>query len=312
MALRGRSRSQLLAVGLFIERFYCRYLCPLGAALAIPGAAAHVRLAQALPRVRRSPCARSARNECMVQAIHPDRRTSIPNECLSVPALPGSLPARSEMPRMREKTGETASEKLAPHGRGGRNPNPATSEGPATIFVAKSGLTPARFNTHGELNMSQGRLTLDVSRIAQGSVGRNGGHRRRRRHRGSRRRYRRHTGERCSVAGPGHGRQPPSGPRRSRRILRLLVIRPVGRDCAYIGVPSMRELMRVPVFNRCSATGWGSDQRIEEDPHRRPSSGNQATTSERKCGHQTYLNGDLHHPHMSFIPTVPMMAAICS
>ena len=26
----------LLAAGLFIERFYCRYLCPLGAALAIP------------------------------------------------------------------------------------------------------------------------------------------------------------------------------------------------------------------------------------------------------------------------------------
>ncbi|MCH3752315.1 4Fe-4S binding protein, partial [Campylobacter coli] len=26
----------LVAAGLFIERFFCRYLCPLGAALAIP------------------------------------------------------------------------------------------------------------------------------------------------------------------------------------------------------------------------------------------------------------------------------------
>ena len=68
----------LLAVGLFIERFYCRYLCPLGAALAIP---ARMRMFDWLKRYREcgAPCRRCA-NECMVQAIHPDG-TINPNEC---------------------------------------------------------------------------------------------------------------------------------------------------------------------------------------------------------------------------------------
>ena len=33
----------LLVAGLFVERFYCRYLCPLGAALAIPAVARFTR-----------------------------------------------------------------------------------------------------------------------------------------------------------------------------------------------------------------------------------------------------------------------------
>ncbi len=69
----------LLGIGLFIERFFCRYLCPLGAALAIPG---RLRMFEWLRRHKQcgSPCQICA-HECMVQAIHPDGHIN-PNECL--------------------------------------------------------------------------------------------------------------------------------------------------------------------------------------------------------------------------------------
>ncbi|UWQ61905.1 NosR/NirI family protein [Leisingera caerulea] len=70
----------LLLAGLFIERFYCRYLCPLGAALAIP---ARVRMFDWLRRYKEcgSPCQTCA-NECPVQAIHPTGEIN-PNECVN-------------------------------------------------------------------------------------------------------------------------------------------------------------------------------------------------------------------------------------
>lgn len=70
----------LLFAGLFIERFFCRYLCPLGAALAIP---ARMRMFDWLKRYREcgSPCQTCA-NECFVQAIHPTGEIN-PNECLN-------------------------------------------------------------------------------------------------------------------------------------------------------------------------------------------------------------------------------------
>jgi NosR/NirI family nitrous oxide reductase transcriptional regulator len=69
----------LLAAGLFIERFYCRYLCPLGAGLAIP---ARMRTFEWLKRWQEcgSPCQRCAR-ECPVQSIHPEGHIN-PNECI--------------------------------------------------------------------------------------------------------------------------------------------------------------------------------------------------------------------------------------
>lgn len=70
----------LLGLGLFIERFYCRYLCPLGAALAIP---ARIRMFDWLKRYPEcgAPCQTCA-NECFVQAIHPTGEIN-PNECLN-------------------------------------------------------------------------------------------------------------------------------------------------------------------------------------------------------------------------------------
>ena len=72
--------AALLVAGLFVERFYCRYLCPLGAALAIP---ARLRMFDWLKRYRDcgNPCQTCA-NDCPVQAIHPTGEIN-PNECVN-------------------------------------------------------------------------------------------------------------------------------------------------------------------------------------------------------------------------------------
>lgn len=69
----------MLLPSLFIERFYCRYLCPLGAALAIP---ARLRMFPWLKRYKE--CGTSCQvcaKECGVQAIHPEGDINV-NECM--------------------------------------------------------------------------------------------------------------------------------------------------------------------------------------------------------------------------------------
>lgn len=69
----------LLVAGLFINRFYCRYLCPLGAALAIPA-----RLTMFRWLKRRHQCGAQCSictQDCPIQAIHPEGNIN-PNECI--------------------------------------------------------------------------------------------------------------------------------------------------------------------------------------------------------------------------------------
>ncbi len=66
-----------------------------------------------------------------------------------------------------------------------------------------------------------------------------------------------------------------------------------------IGLPSSRELLRIPVFNRCSATGWG----ITNESRKILTDGMLPATKaflEKRGGGYDYYNGDTHHPHMSF------------
>jgi NosR/NirI family nitrous oxide reductase transcriptional regulator len=125
----------LLGAGLFIERFYCRYLCPLGAALAIPG---RIRTFDWLRRWKEcgSPCQRCSK-ECPVQAIHPEGHINV-NECIYCMHCQELYHDDHRCPHMiqvrlkREKFQALQSPAMRPGGAGYRNGAPASGSAPQT------------------------------------------------------------------------------------------------------------------------------------------------------------------------------------
>ncbi|MBF0093325.1 MAG: TAT-dependent nitrous-oxide reductase [Magnetococcales bacterium] len=65
-----------------------------------------------------------------------------------------------------------------------------------------------------------------------------------------------------------------------------------------VGLPSMRELMRIPVFNRCSATGWGQTNESLKILSEGLTPETKASLAKR--GLVTFDQGDTHHPRPSY------------
>lgn len=116
----------LLMAGLFVERFYCRYLCPLGAALAIP---ARLRMFDWLKRYHEcgNPCQTCA-IQCPVQAIHPTGEIN-PNECVDCLHCQVLYQSKSTCPVVIRREKRRANVAANP---AGERPKPAHAHGKAT------------------------------------------------------------------------------------------------------------------------------------------------------------------------------------
>lgn len=102
----------LLVASLFIERFFCRYLCPLGAALAIP---ARLRVFNWLRRYHEcgNPCQR-CNVECPVQAIEPTGAIN-PNECIQCLHCQMLYHHEGKCPHLIQKKAKRERRKAPPH-----------------------------------------------------------------------------------------------------------------------------------------------------------------------------------------------------
>lgn len=103
----------LLVVNLFTRKVYCRYICPLGAALAVP---TKLRLFDWLKRRKEcgTPCQLCA-VECEVQAIHPDGTINA-NECHHCLDCQITYYADDKCPPLIAKQKRTKRTKAAPKG----------------------------------------------------------------------------------------------------------------------------------------------------------------------------------------------------